>query len=91
MISPEVEDALADCFARHNVPEYKQKLILQWFENASIAQGLMENVRTGTMDVVGIVKGEPRFSLTEQGKKYVESMLPDDVKKQLDGDNDGRG
>lgn len=74
-MNAELEDAIKDCFDRHKVPEKQRQAILDWCEKAEIAHGLLENVRTGTMDVVGITKGEPRFSLTAQGIKYVEGMM----------------
>jgi siroheme synthase len=79
----ELEDAVNDCLDRHNVPAADRAIIMEWVGQASITASLLENVKSGAMDIVRLKDGEPMFSLTPQGIKYVEQMLPADLKKKF--------
>lgn len=72
----ELEDALKDSLDRHKVSKRDRARITKWVEAASVSAALLENLKTGQMDISGFRDGEgPLFSITEQGSRYVEEKL----------------
>ena len=71
-----VEDALlvrlVDCAKEYDLDI---QVLFDYEEKASIASAMLENVKEGFLDVVGIEDGEPRFRAVPEGLKHVETLL----------------
>lgn len=74
MINPELKSKLEAQAEKNEIRGQAFNDLLEWVEDGICRHGIIENVDKGFMEIVAMKDGEPSFSLTPAGMKYVEGM-----------------
>lgn len=74
MINLELKAKLEAQAAKNEIRGQALNDLLKWVEDGICRSRIIENVDKGWMEIVSMKDGEPSFSLTPAGMKYVEGM-----------------
>jgi len=74
-MSPELKAKLESQAEKHEIRGQSFKELIIWVEDGMTRSGIIENLERGFFEVASMKDGEPSFSLTPAGKKYIQSML----------------
>lgn len=77
MINPELKAKLEAQAEKNEIRGQALNDLLEWVEDGICRYEIIESVDKGFMEIVAMKNGEPSFSLTPAGTKYVEGMLVD--------------
>ena len=84
LADPQLHKNLKRCFDLNEIRGSEKIVLLDWFGKALVNESLLNLVRDGLIDVVGIENDEPTFVISLEGTETIKQILNESAENEME-------